>query len=101
MKYDKIQEGRFIDRPNRFIAHVELDDREETVHVKNTGRCRELLIPGAAVYVQDGQNPERKTKWDLIAVQKQNRLINMDSQIPNQVVRELSLIHISEPTRRS
>lgn len=88
MKYDKIQEGRFIDRPNRFIAHVELDDREETVHVKNTGRCRELLIPGAAVYVQDGQNPERKTKWDLIAVQKQNRLINMDSQIPNQVVRE-------------
>ena len=88
MKYDKIQEGRFIDRPNRFIAHVELDDREETVHVKNTGRCRELLIPGAAVYVQDGQNPERKTKWDLIAVQKQNRLINIDSQIPNQVVRE-------------
>ena len=88
MKYDKIQEGRFIDRPNRFIAHVELDGREETVHVKNTGRCRELLIPGAAVYVQDGQNPERKTKWDLIAVQKQNRLINMDSQIPNQVVRE-------------
>lgn len=88
MQYTNIRKAKFIDRPNRFIAHVELDGKEETVHVKNTGRCRELLIPGAAVYIQDGCNPERKTRWDLIAVEKGSRMINMDSQVPNKVVKE-------------
>ena len=83
MKYEAIKMGRFIDRPNRFIAHVELDGSVETVHVKNTGRCRELLTPGAIVYLAEGQNPARKTRYDLVAVQKGGRLINMDSQAPN------------------
>lgn len=77
-----------MDRPNRFIAHVELNGKKETVHVKNTGRCAELLRPGAEVYIQESDNPARKTKWDLIAVEKGKRLINMDSQIPNRVVQE-------------
>lgn len=88
MKYQNIYQGRFVDRPNRFIAHVEIDGRKETVHVKNTGRCRELLIPGAVVYVQDSLKPERKTRWDMIAVEKDSRIINMDSQIPNKAVKE-------------
>lgn len=88
MKYENIYEGRFIDRPNRFIAHAEIDGHIETVHVKNTGRCAELLKAGATVYIQDSKNPERKTKWDLIAVKKENRIINMDSQIPNKAVKE-------------
>lgn len=88
MKYQNIYQGRFVDRPNRFIAHVEIDGRKETVHVKNTGRCRELLIPGAVVYVQDSLKPERKTRWDMIAVEKGGRIINMDSQIPNKAVKE-------------
>ena len=83
MRYEKVVTGRFIARPNRFIAHVELDGRMETVHVKNTGRCRELLVPGAMVYLADSNNPNRKTRYDLIAVQKGERLINMDSQAPN------------------
>lgn len=70
MKYRNISQGRFIERPNRFIAYVEINGRKETVHVKNTGRCLELLVPGAKVYVQESENPERKTKWDLIAVEK-------------------------------
>lgn len=88
MRYTNICEGRFIDRPNRFIAHVDIDGQTETVHVKNTGRCAELLKPEAKVYLQDSQNPERKTRYDLIAVEKGNRLINMDSQVPNQIVKE-------------
>ncbi|MCI8560717.1 MAG: A/G-specific adenine glycosylase [Dorea sp.] len=88
MKYKNICQGKFIDRPNRFIAHVEIDGCIETVHVKNTGRCRELLIPGAVVYVQNSFKPERKTKWDMIAVEKDGQIINMDSQIPNKVVKE-------------
>ncbi len=88
MKYERIQVGRFIERPNRFIAYVEIDGMVETVHVKNTGRCAELLIPGATVYVQESDNPERKTRWDLIGVMKGNRMINMDSQITNYVVKE-------------
>ncbi len=88
MKYRNISQGRFIERPNRFIAYVEINGRKETVHVKNTGRCLELLVPGAKVYVQESENPERKTKWDLIAVEKNEKLINMDSQIPNQTVKE-------------
>ncbi len=88
MKYERIEQGRFLERPNRFIAYVEILGKKEVVHVKNTGRCAELLVPGAHVYVQATENPERKTKWDLIAVQKGERMINMDSQIPNKVVEE-------------
>ena len=80
--------GKFIARPNRFIAHVEIAGREEIVHVKNTGRCKELLLPGVTVYVQHFPEGKRKTKYDLIAVEKQNILINMDSQAPNKVVQE-------------
>lgn len=88
MRYHDVREARFLSRPNRFIAHVELDGKEEVVHVKNTGRCRELLTPGARVWLEEGRNPDRKTRWDLIAVLKGDRLINMDSQAPNQVARE-------------
>ena len=88
MKYERIETGRFLERPNRFIAYVEILGKKETVHVKNTGRCAELLIPGATVYVERSDNPERKTGWDLIAVEKGERTINMDSQVPNKVVEE-------------
>ena len=88
MKYERIEAGKFLERPNRFIAHVEIAGQKEIVHVKNTGRCAELLIPGATVYVQKTDNPERKTQWDLIGVKKGKRMINMDSQIPNKVVEE-------------
>lgn len=88
MRYERIETGRFIERPNRFIAYVEICGKIETVHVKNTGRCAELLVPNATVYVQKSDNPERKTQWDLIAVKKEERIINMDSQIPNKVVEE-------------
>ena len=94
MIYENMQPGIFRDRPNRFIAHVELDGKLETVHVKNTGRCRELLVPGAKVWCQRSENPARKTKFDLICVEKGPYLINMDSQAPNKAVQELSLIHI-------
>lgn len=83
MVYQNIEPGIFLDRPNRFIAHVQIGARVETVHVKNTGRCRELLPKGARVYCQRCGNPARKTKYDLIAVEKGSRLINMDSQAPN------------------
>lgn len=88
MNYDNIRQGTFRERPNRFIAYVDIDGKRETVHVKNTGRCAELLTPGAAVYVQEAGNPGRKTGWDLIAVRKGNRLVNMDSQVPNKLVEE-------------
>ena len=88
MRYERIERAVFLERPNRFIAYVELNGQKETVHVKNTGRCAELLVPGASVYVQRSANPDRKTKWDLIAVEKGSRMINMDSQIPNRVVQE-------------
>lgn len=88
MKYENVVQGKFIKRPNRFIAHVEIEGREEIVHVKNTGRCKELLVPGATVYLQKSDNMSRSTAYDLIAVQKGGRLINMDSQIPNKVVEE-------------
>ena len=88
MQYERIRRAKFLSRPNRFIAMIELDGKEEVCHVKNTGRCRELLIPGATVFVQESDNPERKTKFDLIAVYKGSRLINMDSQVPNQVFSE-------------
>lgn len=88
MKYERIKKAFFIERPNRFIAYVEADGRREKVHVKNTGRCAELLLPGTTVYIEKSENPSRKTKWDLTAVEKGKRLINMDSQIPNKVVQE-------------
>jgi len=88
MKYERIETGFFLERPNRFIAYIEIAGQKETVHVKNTGRCAELLQPGATVYVQKADNPERKTQWDLIGVKKGKRMINMDSQIPNKVVEE-------------
>ena len=88
MQYTNIMAGKFLARPNRFIAHVEIAGREEIVHVKNTGRCKELLLPGATVYVQHFPEGKRKTKYDLIAVERQNLLINMDSQAPNKVVQE-------------
>ncbi len=88
MKYDNIVKGEFVDRPNRFIANVIINGKTEVCHVKNTGRCKELLIKGATVYLQKSNNPNRKTKYDLIAVQKGARLINMDSQIVNYVALE-------------
>ena len=83
MHYPNMVPGIFLSRPNRFIAQVEIDGQEETVHVKNTGRCRELLPRGAQVWCQTSHNPNRKTKYDLITVKKGERLINMDSQAPN------------------
>ena len=83
MYYRHMVPGIFHARPNRFIAHIEIDGQMQICHVKNTGRCRELLPPGAKVWCQESTNPNRKTKYDLIAVQKGDRLINMDSQAPN------------------
>ena len=89
MKYDTITKAVFIERPNRFIAHVRINGQMETVHVKNTGRCKELLIPGAEVWLSGSDNPARKTAYDLIAVRKSNGLlVNIDSQAPNAVARE-------------
>lgn len=89
MQYENITKARFISRPNRFIAEVEIDGKPETVHVKNTGRCKELLLPGCEVWLTAPGTPNRKTKYDLVAVRKSNgMLINMDSQAPNKVVKE-------------
>ena len=88
MYYPRMVVGRFLKRPNRFIAHVEIDGQVEICHVKNTGRCRELLQSGAVVWCQKASNPNRKTKYDLITVQKGQRLINMDSQAPNVAAKE-------------
>jgi len=88
MFYSHMVPGIFLRRPNRFIAHVEIGGKEEICHVKNTGRCRELLTPGARVWCQESTNPNRKTKYDLITVQKGDRLINMDSQAPNAAAKE-------------
>ena len=88
MHYDSMVSGVFLARPNRFIAHVKIDGQAEVVHVKNTGRCRELLPVGAQVWCQHSANPNRKTKYDLITVKKAHRLINMDSQAPNLAARE-------------
>lgn len=88
MKYQHIKKGIFRSRPNRFIACVEIDGREERVHVKNTGRCRELLTEGAAVWLEKSENGERSTAYDLVAVEKGGRIVNMDSQAPNRAVHE-------------
>ncbi len=106
MKYEKVVPGTFLCRPNRFIAHIEINGNEEICHVKNTGRCRELLPPGAKVWCADTPSPKRKTRYDLIAVQKGSRLINMDSQAPNAAVHEwltgggLGEIHKLRPESR-
>ena len=92
MEYANMQPGIFLSRPNRFIAHVQIGGSEEIVHVKNTGRCRELLLPGSRVWLSRGDNPGRKTAWDLVAVEKETprgpQLINLDSQAPNAVFGE-------------
>ncbi len=88
MKYQNIIEGRFESRPNRFIAYVNINGKQEKVHVKNTGRCGELLLPGVTVYLEKSDNPSRSTTYDLVAVKKGERIVNMDSQAPNQAVKE-------------
>lgn len=88
MQYGKILPARFLSRPNRFVARVEAEGEELVCHVKNTGRCRELLVPGATVWLEESPNPSRKTKFDLIAVEKGDRLINMDAQAPNKMFGE-------------
>ncbi len=93
MRYEHIVTGTFISRPNRFIAMVDVSGTVERCHVKNTGRCRELLVPGAEVYLSVSDNPSRSTAYDLVAVMKGDRLVNMDSQIPNDTAAE-GLVHI-------
>lgn len=88
MRYKKTVKGTFIERPNRFVARVKLNGEEIYCHVKNTGRCRELLRPGVEVWLEDSQNPNRKYRYSLVAVQKYERLVNMDSQAPNKAVGE-------------
>lgn len=92
MVYESVSQGKFLSRPNRFIAHVEIDGVSQVCHVKNTGRCRELLVPGCTVWLSESQNPTRKTKYDLIGVEKVTHngvlAINMDSQAPNKVFGE-------------
>lgn len=88
MQYKNIRKATFLNRPNRFVAHAELEGEQVVCHVKNTGRCRELLVPGATIYLQAAENPARKTPFDLIAVEKGERLINMDAQAPNRVFQE-------------
>lgn len=88
MEYTDVRAATFLERPNRFVAYVELEGRRQICHVKNTGRCKELLVPGCRVYLQKAQNPARHTPYDLIAVEKGDRLINMDSAAPNQIFAE-------------
>lgn len=88
MKYNKTVKAEFIERPNRFVAKVKLDGKEIYCHVKNTGRCRELLVSGTSVWLEDSENPKRKYRYSLVTVQKGERLVNMDSQAPNKAVHE-------------
>lgn len=88
MRYLRIREGVFLERPNRFVAMVDFEGAVERCHVKNTGRCRELLVPGARVFLEESENPKRATRYDLVAVCKGDRLINMDSQAPNRAAGE-------------
>ena len=88
MKYSNVHKGKFIARPNRFMAQVEIDGVVQASHVKNTGRCKELLKPGSLVYLEENINQNRKTKYDLVAVEKDKLLVNIDSQAPNKVVKE-------------
>lgn len=89
--YQHVREASFLERPNRFIAHCELDGAPVICHVKNTGRCKELLIPGARVWLAESDNPARKTRFDLVCVEKEGRVVNMDSQAPNRVFAEWAL----------
>lgn len=88
MKYNKMVEAKFIERPNRFVAYCDIDGDIQKIHVKNTGRCKELLVPGCTVYLEESDNPNRQTKYSLISVMKGDRLINMDSQVTNKIVYE-------------
>ncbi len=88
MKYENIRKAIFLNRPNRFIAEIEIEGKKEISHVKNTGRCKEILVPGAEIYVQEVSDPKRKTHFDLITAKKGNRLINIDSQAPNKAAYE-------------
>ena len=90
MRYPNVQKAVFLSRPNRFVAQCLLEGETLTVHVKNTGRCRELLVPGAEVWLTKSDNPARKTAFDLVAVQKSGRLVNMDAQAPNAVFGEFA-----------
>lgn len=96
MEYGEMRCGQFLTRPNRFIAHVRIDGVSTVCHVKNTGRCRELLVPGALVYLEKSGNPLRKTAYDLVAVEKGRRLINMDAQAPNRAFGEWA--RVFDPT---
>ncbi len=88
MKYKSIKEGIFLSRPNRFIANIEIDGQVQVCHVKNTGRCKELLVPGARVFVEESDNPLRKTRYDLVSVFKGDKLFNIDSSAPNKIFGE-------------
>lgn len=88
MKYNNIIKAKFIERPNRFVAYCDINEEVEKIHVKNTGKCKELLVPGYEVYLEESNNPARATKYSLIAVKKGERLINMDSQVTNKMVYE-------------
>ena len=88
MKYNKMVKAKFIERPNRFVAYCDINGEVEKIHVKNTGRCKELLVPGCTVYLEESDNPSRKTKYSLINVMKKDRLINMDSQVTNKMLYE-------------
>jgi len=88
LKYNDVIEGIFLNRPNRFIAEVLIDNNVERVHVKNTGRCKEILVYGTKVYLEKSNNANRKTKFSIISAFKENTLINIDSQAPNKVVYE-------------
>lgn len=94
MYYDQVVSGTFLSRPNRFVAHVEIAGQQVVCHVKNTGRCRELLVPGAEVFLEKSGSPNRKTTYDLIAVRKGNQLINMDAQAPNKVFAEFAAQYV-------
>ncbi len=101
MRYERVTTGTFISRPNRFIAYVDVDGTVEKCHVKNTGRCREILVPGAKCILYDSQNPSRKTRYDMIAAYKNGNLINIDSQAPNAAFKEFiprSGLFGSDPT---
>lgn len=88
MVYKNVKDARFISRPNRFIANIEVDGKVEIAHVKNTGRCAELFVPDAHIFIQECYQPNRKTKYDVIGVKKDNKIINIDSQVPNKVFGE-------------
>ncbi|MBQ1270628.1 MAG: DNA/RNA nuclease SfsA [Clostridia bacterium] len=96
MEYRNMREGIFISRPNRFIANIEIDGSVEVCHVKNTGRCRELLIPGTRVWVEESGNPARKTKYDLVTVDRGGVIVNMDSQAPNKLFAEWAKENIKD-----